>query len=140
MRKFPGDQSLCTDILNSAIEMHKTGPGPINNMIIMINRCVKKPGAYNAEFIQTAVSYLEKKQKIKSAIKVIEKSKFTKRLEPGHIDIYYKLGQLYLENRDLKKALKQMKRVKNMRNDYKKVDYMILKIKYLIKNKTRRQP
>ncbi|NIM17549.1 MAG: hypothetical protein GTO45_36510 [Candidatus Aminicenantes bacterium] len=140
MRKFPGDQSLCTDILNSAIEMHKTGPDSINNMIIMINQCLKKPGAYNAEFIQTAVSYLEKKRKIKSAITVIEKSKFTKRLEPGHIDIYYKLGQLYLENRDLKKALKQMKRVKNMRNDYKKVDYMILKIKYLIKNKTRRQP
>jgi tetratricopeptide (TPR) repeat protein len=140
MRKFPGDQSLCTDILNSAIEKHKIKPDSINNLISLINQCLKKPEAYNAEFIQTAVSYLEKNRKIKSAIKVIEKSKFTKRLEPGHIDIYYKLGQLYFENRDLKKAMKQMKRVKSIQNDYKKVDYMILRIKYLIKNKTRRQP
>jgi tetratricopeptide (TPR) repeat protein len=141
IRKLPGDPALGIHILNEAIEVHKTNPHSIQNIISIIHVCLKKPGTYNAEFIHTAVDYLEKNGAIKSAITVIEKSKFFESQVPDHIDIYYKLGRLYLEVGDLKNALQQMRKVKSLRSDYESVDSMIDKINNLIENKntTRRQ-
>lgn len=126
--QFPGDRFLCTDILNSAIKTN-TGFQPV---IDVIDQCLNYPQAYNEAFILTAVDYLENIRKIRSAVEVIEKSKFLKNRDQKHIEIQYKLGQLYLENRDLKRALIQMKKVESIQRDYKKTDDMIGKINYLM--------
>jgi tetratricopeptide (TPR) repeat protein len=135
IKQFPGDPALCTDILDAAIKA-KPGAYPINNIIA---GCIKKPGAYNEAFILTAVDYLENNQEIKSAIKVIEKSKFYKSQDPRHIEIQYKLGQLYLENLDLEKALIQMTKVKGIQDNYKETDNMIEKINFLIYNNNKQR-
>ena len=130
IKQFSGDQSLCTDILGAAIKAN-TGPYSINNIIA---GCMKKPGAYNEAFILTAVGYLVKNQEIKPAIKIIKKSKFYKSQDPGQIEIQYKLGELYLEDQDLEKALVQMTKVKDIQDNYKETDNMIEKINLLIYN------
>lgn len=130
-KQFPGDQSLCTDILDVAVKANISAYYIMN----IINQCIKKKQAYNEAFVLTAVEYLEKKEEIKSAIKLIVKSKFYKSQDPLHIEIQYKLGQLYLKNHDLKKALKQMTKVKGIQENYKKIDDIIEKINVLIYNK-----
>ncbi len=136
IKQFPGDLLLCTEILDAAIKT-KTGAYPLNNIIA---GCMKEPGAYNEAFILAAVDYLESKQDIKSAIKIIKKSKFYKSQDPGHIEIQYKLGELYLENLELENALMQMTKVKGIQNNYKETDSLIEKINFLIynNNKSRR--
>ena len=59
---------------------------------------------------------------------------------PGHIEIQYKLGELYLENLELENALMQMTKVKGIQNNYKETDSLIEKINFLIynNNKSRR--
>ena len=133
IKQFPGDLSLCTDILDAAIKAN-TGAYSINNIIA---GCMRKPGAYNEAFILTAVDYLENNQEIKSAVKIIKKSKFYKSQDPGHIEVQYKLGQLYLEDLNLEKALVQMKKVQGIQNNYKEIDDMIEKINYLIYNNSK---
>jgi tetratricopeptide (TPR) repeat protein len=133
IKQFPGDMSLCTDILDAAVKAN-TGDYSINNII---NGYIEKPGTYNEAFILTAVDYLENNQEIKSAIKIIKKSKFYRNQDPRHIEIQYRLGQLYLENLDLEKALMQMTKVKGIKDNYKKTDYIIEKINHLIYNSSK---
>jgi lipopolysaccharide biosynthesis regulator YciM len=133
IEQFPGDLSLCTEILDAAIKAN-TGAYSINNIIA---GCMKKTGAYNETFILKAVEYLENNREIKPAIKIIEISKFYKSQDPGHIEVQYKLGQLYLENLELENALIQMTKVKGIQDNYKKTDYIIEKINYLIYNSSK---
>jgi lipopolysaccharide biosynthesis regulator YciM len=133
IKQFPGDPTLCTDILDAAIKAN-TGAYSINNIIA---GCIKKAGAYNEAFILMAVDYLVNNQEIKSAIKIIKKSKFYKNQDPGQIEIQYKLGELYLEDHDLEKALIQMTKVKAIQDNYKKTDYIIKTINNLIYNSSK---
>ncbi len=133
IEQFPGDLPLCTEILDAAIKAN-TDAYLINNIIA---GCMKKPGAYTETFILRAAEYLENNQEIKSAIKIIEKSKFYKSQDPRHIEVLYKLGQLYLENLELENALIQMTKVKGIQDNYKKTDYIIEKINYLIYNSSK---
>lgn len=136
IKQFPGDLSLCTDILAAAVKANSS-TYTINHVI---DGCIKKTGAYNEAFVLKAVDYLENNQEIKSAIKIIKRSKFYKNQDPRHIEIQYKLGQLYLKNLDLEKALRQMTKVKGIQNNYRKTDDIIEKINYLIyNNKERRE-
>lgn len=133
IKQFPADPALCTDILDAAIKAN-TGDYSINNII---SGCIKKPGAYNEAFILMAVDYLVNNQEIKSAIKIIKKSKFYKSQDPAHIEIQYKLGELYLQDHDLEKALIQMTKVKGIQENYKKTDYIIETINNLIYNSSK---
>jgi lipopolysaccharide biosynthesis regulator YciM len=133
IKQFPGDPTLCTDILDAAIKAN-TGAYSINNIIA---GCIKKTGAYNEAFILMAVDYLVNNQEIKSAIKIIKKSKFYKSQDPGQIEIQYKLGELYLEDHDLEKALIQMTKVKAIQDNYKKTAYIIETINNLIYNSSK---
>jgi len=133
IEQFPGDPALCTDILDTAIKAN-TGAYSINNII---TGCIKNTGTYNEAFILMAVDYLVNNQEIKSAIKMIKKSKFYKSQDPAYIEIQYKLGELYLEDHDLEKALIQMKKVKSIQENYKKTDYIIETINNLIYNRSK---
>jgi len=135
IKQFPGDPALCTDILDTAIKTN-TGAYSVNNII---NGCIKNPGAYNEAFILMAVDYLVNNQEIKPAINIIKKSKFYKSQDPGQIEIQYKLGELYLQDQDLEKALIQMTKVKGIQENYKKTDYIIETINNLIYNSKNRR-
>jgi tetratricopeptide (TPR) repeat protein len=135
IRQFPGDRSLCTDILDSAI---KANPRP-DYVIQVIRQCEKQPRAYNEAFIQGAANYLKSMGKIEKAIKMIKNSKFYNSPDPNHVELHYQLGRLYLDKLELQKALVQMRKVKGMQNNYKKTDYLIEKINFLI-NRSRRIP
>lgn len=135
MGQFPGDQSLCAEILDAA---RKRNPKP-DYIIQVIQQCEKKPEAYNEAFIQEATTYLKSLGKIDQAIKMIRNTKFYNKPAPQHVEILYQLGQLYLDKLELQKALALMKKVKGIQNNYKKTEYFIEKINFLI-NRSRRIP
>jgi tetratricopeptide (TPR) repeat protein len=135
IRQFPGDRSLCADILDSAIEAN---PRP-DYVIQVIRQCEKKPKAYNEPFILGAATYLKSLGKIEKAVKTIKNSRFYNSPDPNHIELHYQLGRLYLDKLELQKALVRMRKVKGMQNNYKKTDYLIEKINFLI-NRSRRIP
>jgi tetratricopeptide (TPR) repeat protein len=134
--RFPGDQSLSAEILSSAIKTN-AGSAAITRII---DGCGKKNQAYDPAFILMAAEYLENQEKVRPAIDLIESSRFYNAQDPEHIDIYYRLGLLYVRTRELKKALAQMKKVTSIQEDYKDADEMIEQIRTLINGKRRRRP
>lgn len=122
---FPGDQFLCGDILEGILK----SPSPDKRVVEdIIEECLRHSLSVNQEFFLLAANFLDGIQKTKSAIKMIEKSPFSREKEQGHIEIHYQLGRLYYKIGSLRKALKQFMMVNEIQEGYKEVRLFIQKI------------
>lgn len=125
VKTFAGDSVIAVDLLKNALDYYQ-----YNNPVILdiIKLCQKRPESYNLDFILTATSYLEKVNKITSATKLIEKSKFYRKRDKKHIEMFYQLGLLYFKKQKFKKALVALTIVKNIKPGYNESEKVINEI------------
>jgi tetratricopeptide (TPR) repeat protein len=125
VKTFAGDSVIAVDLLKNALDYYQ-----YNNPVILdiIKLCQKRPESYNLDFILTAISYLERVNKISIATKLIVKSKFYKKRDKKHIEMFYQLGLLYFKKQKFDKALVALTIVKNIKPGYNESEKVINEI------------
>lgn len=119
VRRFLGDQYLCTDILDESLKFDGSNP---RAMIQVIRECLKHHYNYNREFLYKASSYLEKKANLKIAVGILQENKYYRSGKGKEAELYYRLGELYFKLENYKKAMFFFRKVKGIQGNYKKID------------------
>jgi len=85
------------------------------------------PDIYDRNFIVSAADLFLEKEMGEYAVDIVKRSKFLKDKTEEDIEVYYKLGTIYDELGDKKKAKNMMLKVYNMDRNYKQVNYYLTK-------------
>ncbi len=119
---FDGDILLASDILDEVLTLL---PVRIRDIYFMSDFIVRYPNVYNKSFILKVADLLIGKGMSEYAINIIKKSKFFKDKSLSDVEVFYKLGLIYLKVGDKKRAKKIMLKVYNINKNYKKVNHYL---------------